>query len=472
MNVKRPHLMRHEFFVFAFFFVSFLPAQEKLSKQEKVNKINELIEANVKSLKPFSGSVLVAQNDEIVYKGAFGLADLENGIKNTIDSKYFIGSITKQFTTVAILQLVEKGTLSLDDKLSKWLPEINGADKITIHHLLSHQSGLRRDSYQDYGAEVSYLERLFSIKNDTLLFDPGTKSKYSSMGFAALTYILEKVSGMKYERYFKKYIFKPAGLKNTGVRKKKGQHIKGLSIGIDRAPDEFGVDDLAYARYFDSYSLAGGGSLFSTIDDMYKFHIAVEDALILSKGSVELMKKRWPLEKEPRPFNTYGWEVYDYSNDAPPFFLYDFSGRIYGYKAMHRYYKKENIVIIVLTNSEFSERAILGRSLRRILLGLEYEIPKAAPIKLPLTEAMKKHEGVYDFPSEKTTVEIIIIDGKMTLTSHGDKPMYIFPADEYTFYSNLIPLKITFEPTNAEKTQKLEFNHGDEFVKTIQRKGN
>jgi CubicO group peptidase (beta-lactamase class C family) len=444
-------------------------AQDTTSIEEKVEKIEELIEANVTSIMPFSGSVLVAQNGEIVYKGAFGLADLEKGTKNTIDSKYFIGSITKQITTVAILQLVDSGKVSLDDKLSIWIPEINGADKISIHHLLSHQSGLRRDSYQDYDEDVSYLERVLSVKNDTLLFKPGTKSEYSSVGFYALTYILEQVSGMKYEKYFKKYIFKPAGMKNTGVRKKKGEYIKGLSIGIDRAPDEFGVDDLAYARYFDSYSLAGGGSLFSTVDDLHKFHVAVENGIILSKDKVELMKKRWPLENEPRPFNTYGWEVYDYSNDQEPFFLYDFSGRIFGYKAMNRYYKKENIVIIVLTNSEFSERAQLGRSIRRILLGLEYEIPKAAPKKIPLTEAMKKHEGVYDFASEKTTVEMKIINGKMTLTSHGDNPMYMYPADEYTFYSDLIPLKITFEPTTAEKTQKLEFNHGDEFIRTISR---
>jgi len=445
-------------------------AQNTTITNQKAQKIQELLEANVNSLKPFSGSVLVAQNGEIVYKGAFGLSDLEKGTKNTIDSKYFIGSITKQFTTVAILQLEEKEKLNLDDKMSKWLPQINGANKITIHHLLAHQSGLPKDSHQDYDEDVSAFERALSVKNDTLLFDPGTQSKYSSVGFYALTYILEEVSGMKYEKYFEKYIFKPAGMNNTGVRKEKGQKIEGLSIGIGRAPNEYGVDALAHARYFDSYSLAGGGSLFSTVDDMYKFHVAVEENVLLSKEKVELMKKRWQLDNEPRPFNTYGWEVWDYLNRKTPHLVYGFSGRIFGYKSMHRYHIKENLVIIVLTNSDYSERSTLGYNIYNILIDKEHKNPKPAPKKLPVTEAMQKHEGVYDFPSEKTTVEIKIINGKMTLTSHGDNPMYIYPADENTFYSDLIPLKITFEPTTEEKTQKLEFNHGNDFIRTIERK--
>lgn len=436
---------------------------------EKAGKIEELIKANVTSLKPFSGSVLVAQNGKIIYTGAFGYSNLNKRTKNTIDSKYFIGSLTKQITTVAILQLIEKGSLSFDDKMSNWLPQINGSDKITIHHLLSHQSGLRRDSHQDYDENVSHLERALSVKNDTLLFEPGSKSKYSNVGFYVLTHILEEVSGMKYEEYFNQFIFKPSGMNNTGVRKTRKQYIKGLSIGINKAIDEYGVDDFAHANYFDSYSLAGGGSLYSTASDIYKFHVAVEEGKLLSTNSIKLMKKRWSLENEPRPFNTYGWEVWDYSNDKGPYFIYDFSGRINGYKAMHRYYIKENIVVIMLTNSEFSERSTLGHNIYKIIMDKEYELPKQIPQKVPLTEAMKKHEGVYDFPSEKTSVEIKIINGKMTLASHGDNPMYIYPVNEFTFYSDLIPLKITFEPTEEEKTQKLEFNFGDELIKTIKR---
>ncbi|GEM_PF-541886 len=444
-------------------------AQLATINQTKVDRIHALVGSSEKSLTPFSGSILVAKDEHIIYKGAFGYADLDRKIKNSVDSKYFIGSITKQFMTVAILQLVEQGKISLQDKLGKWIPEIPKSDRITIHHLLSHQSGLRRDSHQGYDENVSQLERVLSVKDDTLLFEPGTQSVYSSVGFYALTYILEQVSEMTFDDYFQRYIFYPANMKNTNVRKNKSEEIKGLSKGIFKATDQFGIDDFAHATYFDSYSLGGGGSLFSTIDDMYKFHMALESGTLLSKGSIDLMKKRWPLEEEPRPFNTYGWEVWDYMNSKDPMLIYGFSGRIYGYKSMHRYYQKDNIVIIILTNSEFSERSVLGHTIRNILMDKEYTAPKPAPKKIPLTETMKKHVGVYDFPSEKTTVKIQIVNGKMTLVSHGDNPMYIYPSDENTFYSDLIPLRITFEPTSSDLTQKLEFNFENEFIRTIQR---
>ncbi|MHA7832006.1 MAG: serine hydrolase domain-containing protein [Flagellimonas sp.] len=442
--------------------------------QLKSQKIHELVEANVNSLKPFSGSILVAQNDEVVYKGAFGFADIEKGIKNKVDSKYFIGSLTKQFTTVAVLQLIENNQLSFDDKISQWLPEINGSHKISIHHLLTHQSGLPRDSKQDYDEDVPYLERVLSVKQDTLLFEPGDQERYSSVGFYVLTYIIEEVSGKKYEEYFNEHIFKPAGMKNTGVRKKRGDIIEGLSKGIDRSPDEFGVDRLAHAQYFSSYSLAGGGALYSTVEDMFKFSSALENGKLVSKEMVWKMKLKWPTktERKSRLYHSFGWEVWDLTHWDDPLTMFDYAGRIYGYKAMHRYYEKDGIVIIVLCNSDYSERSNLGWAIRNILLDKAYEIPKPASPKIPFVESMKKHLGTYDFPSEETTVEIKLINGRMTLTSHGDKPMYLYPANFNTFYSDLIPLKITFEPTAKDSTQRLEFNHNNEFVKTIERKKN
>ncbi len=444
-----------------------------IQAQDYINKIDTLLKANVNSTKPFSGSVLVAQKGKIIYRGAFGLSNLETNTKNTINSKYFIGSITKLYTAVAILQLIEKKQIHFTDKLSKWLPEINNSEKITIHHLLTHQSGLVRDSKQDYDAEVTYQERLFSVKNDSLRFQPGEKERYSSVGFYALTYILETVSGMPFEDYFDKYIFTPAEMQNTGVKKSKNQSIDNLSQGIGSAVDAYGVTDIGPARYFDSYSFAGGGSLYSTIDDMYAFFTALESGKLLSYNTVRMMKLKWPVEKpnkRTRLYHSYGWEIYDYSNEERPFLMIDYAGKIYGYKSMIRYYENDDIVIIALCNSRYSERSRLGSNIRKILLDKPYELPEAAPKPLNLTRSMKKHLGVYDFPSEKTTVEIKMINNKYTLTSHGDKPVYIHPIDEYTFQAKTIPLKITFHPTSKRKTQSLEFNFDNKMVETLSRK--
>jgi len=435
-------------------------------------KIEQLLEANVKSAKPFSGSILVARKGEIIYRGAFGFAGFKSGKRNTVDSKYFIASITKVYTAVAILQLVEQKKIALNDKISKWLPEINGSDKITIHHLLTHSSGLRRNSHQDYDAEVIYQERLFSIKNDSLMFQPGEKGRYANMGFYALTYILEAVSEMKIEDYFKKNIFIPANLNNTGFRKTKTQKIDGLSSGTDVEADSYGVLAVSSARYFDSYSLAGTGGLYSTIDDMYAFYIALESGKLLSHNTVRMMKLEWPT-KEKRTgmiYHSYGWEISDLSTDKRNFLMIDFTGKIYGYRSMIRNFESDDIQIIALCNNHNSQRSQIGASIREILLDFEYNSPKPAPEYISLSKKeMKKHVGIYDFPSEKTTVEIKIINGKLTLTSHGDKPVYMYPTDKNTFHAKVSSLKITFEPTSKKKTQKVEFNFRDEMVETLNR---
>ncbi|WP_299224726.1 serine hydrolase [uncultured Psychroserpens sp.] len=435
--------------------------------QDYEKKIEELLEANVGSIKPFNGSLLVAKKGEIIYRGAFGLADLSSKRKNVIDSKYFIGSITKLFTAVAILQLVEEKKIALDDKLSRWLPDINGSEKITIHHLLTHQSGLRRDSHQDYNAETTYTERLFSVQNDSLMFEPGEKQAYSSVGFYALSYILEAVSNMSFEAYFKTHIFEPSNMLNTGVKKQRSQKVENLSNGIGKTTDTHGVNDIGNAQYFDSYSFAGGGSLYSTVDDMWSFFTALEKGKLLSHNTVRMMKLKWPVKEKnekSRLYYSYGWEIYDYSNQKGPFLMIDFAGKIYGYKSMIRYYEKDDIVVIALCNSEFSERSILAHTIRKILLDKDYKLPKPSPKYIPIDESMKHYIGIYDFPSEKTTAEIKMINGKYSLTSHGDKPIYLYPTSENTFYAKIIPLKITF----IDK-QKMEFNFNDEMIETLNR---
>jgi CubicO group peptidase (beta-lactamase class C family) len=431
-------------------------------------KIESLINSHVESPLPFNGSVLVAHKGEVVYRGAFGTAAFNSETKNTVDSKYFIASITKQYTTVSILQLVDQGKLKLEDKLSKWLPQITGADKITLHHLLTHQSGLPRDAKQPYDADVSAFERAVSLKDKALDFEPGEQERYSNLGFYALTHILQEVSGQPYEEYFSKNIFVPAGMENTGVRRTKDEVIPGLSVGIGMAPDEFGVNNFAPAQYFDSYSLSGGGSLYSTIDDEFKFFTALENGTLLPMDVVKEMKKRWPVTGKSREnyYHSYGWEVWDLKSGK----IFDFMGRIQGYVSSISYYEDTDVLVIILCNNVVSDRELVPAGIQNIVLGKDFdEEVSRIPNNIPITDAMKKHEGEYDYPKEKTTVKIEIVNGKMTLRSHGDAPIYLYADDANTFYSDVTGLTITFEPTSNEQTQKLVFNYEDFMVATLSR---
>ena len=155
----------------------------------------------------FSGTVIVTKNGSVLLKKAYGLADYEWNIKNTVDTKFQLASVTKQFTATAILQLVENGKLSLDDKLSKFFPDYPKADSVTIHMLLSHSSGLglgfKELALTTISADSAYNE----IKKIPYEFEPGTKSEYSNIGYYLLGKIIEKVSGEKYVVYLKKNIF-------------------------------------------------------------------------------------------------------------------------------------------------------------------------------------------------------------------------------------------------------------------------
>jgi len=173
----------------------------------------------------FAGSVLVSVGGNVLYKKAFGFTNIQDSIKNTCDTKFRIASFTKPFTVMLILQLLEEGKLELDGKLTDYLPEFpkEKGEGITIHHLLTHTSGITGESripnLVDIEKEYYSREKLLNciIERD-VVFEPGKDYEYSNFGFAILGMIIEKVSGKSYEELLQEKICEPAGMKNTMVR--------------------------------------------------------------------------------------------------------------------------------------------------------------------------------------------------------------------------------------------------------------
>ena len=195
----------------------------RCSSQENLNiKIKDIVEAEAK-YDYFSGTVLVAKNDSIVYKGAFGYANRDFNIPNTLKTKFNIGSITKTFTALAIMQFVEQGKIDVDDPISKYLPDcpIPEKNKITIHQLLTHTSGLYDYANSEVIFDMLYKrsinEMIPYVYGSGLLFNPGDSVSYSSGGYILLGSVIEKVSGMTYKQYLNEKIFKPAGMKNSDL---------------------------------------------------------------------------------------------------------------------------------------------------------------------------------------------------------------------------------------------------------------
>lgn len=234
----------------------------------------------------FSGAVLVAKDGTPMFARAYGLASKAFDVPNRVDTKFNLGSMNKMFTAIAVAQLAEKGKLSFDDTVGKHLPDFPNKDvanKVTIHHLLTHTSGMGDFFTKEY--EKSAKERLRAVKDyfplfvsEPFEFEPGQKWDYSNAGFMLLGAIIEKVSGQSYFDYVRENLYKPAGMTNTDCYEM-DQDTPNLAIGYTRERPSRPWKNNLYLHVVKG-GPAGGG--FSTVEDLLKFAIALRNHKLLS----------------------------------------------------------------------------------------------------------------------------------------------------------------------------------------------
>ena len=260
------------------------------AQTERARKIDELINA-YHQLDQFHGSALVAEKGQVILKQGYGLADREFGIPNGPETKFRLGSITKQFTAVLVLQLVEQGKLKLEGKISDYLPEYpkKVGERVTIHQLLNHTSGI--PSYTGFPEMFTKhsrnpftpleLTRLFWEKD--LEFEPGSRFAYNNSGYHLLGVLVEKVTGEPYEKVLGERILAPVGMKNTGY-----DHHD--TILPKRASGYRAVlDGYVNAAYVDMSIPFSAGALYSTVEDLYLWDQALYTGKLLAPQSKELM---------------------------------------------------------------------------------------------------------------------------------------------------------------------------------------
>lgn len=253
----------------------------------------------------FDGTVLVAENGKLVYKAAFGPANREWNIPNTIATKFMIGSVSKPITSMLALIQVQKGLLSLDKTIADYLPAFVGkpAANITIRQLLSHTSGMPNyDIMKDFFPKISRQnftrEEYIKVYMDSaLLFPPGTKHFYSSWGFFTLGYIMEKVSGKSYAELMQQDIYSKTGMKNTGSYFHT-QIVPNRATGYDYSFGGFTSSD-----FRDQSNAMGTGDLYSTVEDLFAFHLAISNNTLLNKKLTDEMLAPGAIP----PHYGYGW---------------------------------------------------------------------------------------------------------------------------------------------------------------------
>ncbi|HWQ31267.1 MAG TPA: serine hydrolase [Blastocatellia bacterium] len=323
----------------------------KLSEAEMVSELDSFLTQQTAEDK-FSGAVLIAKDGRTLFKKAYGVASRTTKAPNRTDTKFNLGSMNKMFTAVAIAQLAEQGKLSFEDKVGKYLPDYPNKDvaaKVTIHHLLTHTSGL--GSYWN----KKFDERRRSIRtvndylalfaDEPLRFEPGARFDYSNSGFIVLGAIIEKVSGQSYYDYVREHIFRPAGMTNTDCYEMTGQ-VENLAMGYTTGDDERPASGPRHENT-DTRPNRGGpaGGGYSTVEDLLKFSQALRAHKLLSQKSTELITTA----KVPMgPNGGYGYGFGDLKMNGLRF--YGHNGGAPGIAAELRIFPDSGYVIAAMSN--------------------------------------------------------------------------------------------------------------------------
>ena len=267
--------------------------QEDLEAEDLLPEIERLVTRSCE-VDVFSGTVLVASGNEVLYSHACGEASKRFHVANNLQTKFNLGSMNKMFTSVGIMQLVEQGVISVEDPISKyvdetWLPK-EMTDRITVHHLLSHTSGLGSYFNDTYWESSRDLFRALDdykplIRSEELAFEPGSNWSYSNSGMFLLGVVIESATGEDYFDYIREHIYEPAGMVNSDSYEM-DDPVENLAIGYDPNSSEWGYENNLYKHVIKG-GPAGGG--FSTVEDLHRFALALTGGSLLSAESLQLM---------------------------------------------------------------------------------------------------------------------------------------------------------------------------------------
>lgn len=322
----------------------------------------------------FSGAVLVSENGKIIYEAGLGLANKAWNIPNSVDTKFRLGSLTKQFTAMLVLQLVEEGQLSLKGSVSDYIPEypkLQG-EKVTIHHLLSHTSGMVHydgiPNFFDNPGRLLYKPEEFMrlFWNKDLLFEPGSQFSYSSLGYYLLGVILERVTTKTYATLLQEKIFTPLGMKNS-VLDGDLSIIKNRANGYRRT-----ITGHENASYRDMSTAYATGGILSTVQDLYLWDQAHYTDQLLSKEYRNLLFK-------PNLANYgYGWIVQSYPyTETETTTLVGHSGSINGFNSLIYRFPEDNHMIVMLMNMrDAGNLRDIMRRITSILYQQPFDYPK------------------------------------------------------------------------------------------------
>ncbi|MCC7054136.1 MAG: serine hydrolase [Gemmatimonadaceae bacterium] len=369
-------------------------------------------------------TVLIARGDDVLYRKAFGMADLELRVPMRADNVLQLASITKQFTSVSILMLMEQGKLALQDPLSKFIPDYPRGDEITLHHLLNHSSGVtsytnlvtfRSKTRQDLSPE----EIVESVKHLPLEFTPGTQYAYSNSGYALLGMIIEKLSGVSYGEFVRKNIFDRLGMKHS-------YYASNFTVIPSRASGyqlyEGNVENPEYMSPTVAYA---AGALLSNVDDMLLWSRSLRRNTLVSESAKHLAFTNHRLSTGRLSNYGYGWAI----NELAGVPTLEHTGGINGYATSGIYVPGRDVYAIVLTNRD-DGRGPESYNLKAVSMLLGQSIVEKAAVALSEAQ-LRRWVGAYQFDD---VVRFVTYDqGALYSTREGGRPIRLLAVSDSQF---------------------------------------
>lgn len=390
--------------------------------QTKVERIDKLISTYAEYGK-FNGSVLVADNGKIIYKKGFGMANMEWDIPNQPNTKHRLGSITKQFTAMLVLQLVADGKLDLQAPITTYLPDYpkDKGDKITTHHLLTHTSGIPNYTafprfFQDESRNpYTPDEFVKKFQDKDLDFSPGEKFSYSNSGYFLLGVIAEKLSGKTYETLLHDNIFTPLNMNDSGYDNH-ADILKNRATGYERNGNGF-----VNSRYLDMSLPYAAGSMYSTAEDLYKWDQALYTNKLLPQKYMDLYFKPY-IAAFGNMHYAYGWGVGKVAMGKSTDSIYTIGhgGGINGFNTNITRAPSSKLLVVLLSNAGGAPLNQITRAILGIAHGKAYSKPKQSLANALLAVINEKgmDAGIAFYKSNKDSEDYELIEREMNSTGY------------------------------------------------------
>ena len=430
------------------------------------NYIDGLLASVARKEKAPGAAVLVSKSGEILFKKGYGMADIGYKIPVSTITKFRIGSITKQFVAAAILKLQEEGRISTADKLSKFIPDFPRSDEVTVHHLLTHTSGIhsftnRPDFLETATVSTTAKRMIDTIKADKYDFSPGEDFEYNNSGFFILGYIIEKVTGKPYEAYLKETFFDPLDMKNTGV------YASTLILENEATGYAINNDKFEKALDWDMSRAGGAGSIYSTVEDLYLWNEAVFNGKVLKDESLKEAFTSVTLNNGKKPVEMdygYGWAFWNYRDVR----FIGHGGGLHGFLSQLSRQPEEELTVVVLTNctpaQEGKAPGLIADAIAEYLLWQKMGKQMSYATDTTISkEELEEYEGRYDYGSAMV-LTVTAENDKLYAQMTGQARFEIFPWGNDEFYWKVVEARIHFLKNDAgEITGAIHYQGGREL---------